>query len=87
MITFVQDRLGHDYRYAIDSKKIQYELGWKPIYSFEDGIKETILWYLNNKIGGKSYNLIGNKRVRWNVITTVLVTGAQGQLGKDLVDY
>ena len=45
LITFVQDRLGHDYRYAIDSKKIQNELGWKPIYSFEDGIKETLLWY------------------------------------------
>lgn len=45
LITFVQDRLGHDYRYAIDSKKIQNELGWKPIYSFEDGIKEALLWY------------------------------------------
>ena len=45
LITFVQDRLGHDYRYAIDSNKIQNELGWKPIYSFEDGIKETLLWY------------------------------------------
>ena len=45
LITFVQDRLGHDYRYAIDSRKIQHELGWKPIYSFEEGIKETISWY------------------------------------------
>ena len=43
LITFVPDRLGHDYRYAIDSSKIQNELGWKPIYSFEDGIKETII--------------------------------------------
>ena len=48
LITFVQDRLGHDYRYAIDSRKIQNELGWKPIYSFEAGIKETISWYLNH---------------------------------------
>ena len=45
LLTFVPDRLGHDYRYAIDSKKIQNELGWKPIYSFEEGIKETISWY------------------------------------------
>ena len=45
LITFVPDRLGHDYRYAIDSRKIQNELGWKPKYSFEDGIKETISWY------------------------------------------
>ena len=49
LITFVQDRLGHDYRYAIDSRKIQNELGWKPIYSFEEGIKETILWYQNHE--------------------------------------
>ena len=48
LITFVPDRLGHDYRYAIDSSKIQSELGWKPIYSFEEGIKETISWYLKN---------------------------------------
>lgn len=49
MITFVPDRLGHDYRYAIDSKKIQTTLGWKPMYSFENGIKETILWYQSNQ--------------------------------------
>lgn len=48
LISFVQDRLGHDFRYAIDSEKIQRELGWKPIYSFEEGIKETISWYLKN---------------------------------------
>ena len=48
LITFVPDRLGHDYRYAIDSSKIQSELGWKPNYSFEEGIKETISWYLKN---------------------------------------
>ena len=49
LITFVEDRLGHDRRYAIDSTKIQSELGWKPKYSFEAGIKETIEWYLNNR--------------------------------------
>ncbi len=47
LITFVNDRLGHDKRYAIDSSKIQKKLGWKPKYSFETGIKETIDWYLN----------------------------------------
>ncbi|MFK9094782.1 dTDP-glucose 4,6-dehydratase [Bacillus salipaludis] len=45
LIAFVPDRLGHDYRYAIDSKKIQNELGWKPNYSFHDGLTETISWY------------------------------------------
>lgn len=48
LIEFVTDRLGHDRRYAIDSTKIQTDLGWKPKYTFETGIKETISWYLNN---------------------------------------
>ncbi len=45
LITYVQDRLGHDRRYAIDNTKITTELGWEPEYTFEDGIKETIEWY------------------------------------------
>ncbi|WP_305514235.1 dTDP-glucose 4,6-dehydratase [Methanobrevibacter sp. V14] len=49
LIEFVSDRLGHDRRYAIDSSKIQQELGWVPEYSFELGIKETIQWYLDNQ--------------------------------------
>lgn len=48
LITYVNDRPGHDRRYAIDNKKIKKELGWKPVYTFERGIKETIDWYLNN---------------------------------------
>ncbi len=49
LINFVTDRLGHDRRYAIDSTKIQSELGWKPKYTFETGIAETIKWYLDNR--------------------------------------
>ena len=49
LIHFVKDRLGHDRRYAIDSSKIQNELGWTPKYTFETGIAETIQWYLDNK--------------------------------------
>ncbi len=49
LITFVKDRLGHDRRYAIDSSKMQKELGWKPKYTFETGIAETIGWYLDNR--------------------------------------
>ncbi|WP_422658503.1 dTDP-glucose 4,6-dehydratase [Paenibacillus sp. EC2-1] len=49
LITFVEDRLGHDRRYGIDPTKITEELGWKPKHNFETGIKETIQWYLNNK--------------------------------------
>jgi dTDP-glucose 4,6-dehydratase len=48
LITYISDRLGHDRRYAIDNTKITAELGWKPSHTFEEGIKETIEWYLNN---------------------------------------
>ena len=50
LITYVTDRKGHDLRYAIDPTKISNELGWLPRVMFEDGIKNTIDWYLNNKI-------------------------------------
>lgn len=49
LITFVEDRKGHDMRYAIDPTKIHNDLGWLPETKFEDGIKKTIDWYLNNK--------------------------------------
>ncbi|WP_057434974.1 dTDP-glucose 4,6-dehydratase [Pseudomonas syringae group genomosp. 3] len=48
LITYVQDRPGHDLRYAIDASKIQRELGWVPEESFESGIRETVQWYLDN---------------------------------------
>lgn len=48
-IEYVKDRLGHDRRYAIDSTKIKTELGWQPSLTFEEGIKITIDWYLNNQ--------------------------------------
>ena len=50
LITYVTDRPGHDLRYAIDSKKVEKELGWKRTYQFDEGIKETIDWYVNNQI-------------------------------------
>ena len=49
LITFVTDRAGHDLRYAIDASKIEKELGWTPDYTFEQGLAETVDWYLNNK--------------------------------------
>jgi dTDP-glucose 4,6-dehydratase len=49
LITFVTDRAGHDLRYAIDSSKIQHELGWKPEHNFESGLNETVDWYLENE--------------------------------------
>ncbi len=49
LIRYVADRLGHDRRYAIDNTKITSELGWEPQYTFEQGMEETIAWYLENK--------------------------------------
>ena len=49
LIEFVTDRKGHDLRYAIDSTKVERELGWTRTHTFEDGIKETIDWYVNNQ--------------------------------------
>ncbi len=48
-VEYVQDRLGHDRRYAIDATKIKKELNWQPTYKFEDAIIKTIQWYINNK--------------------------------------
>ena len=50
LITFVKDRAGHDLRYAIDSSKLQNELGWKPSLQFEEGLEKTVDWYLQNDV-------------------------------------
>ncbi len=75
LIKFVKDRPGHDRRYAIDNAKITTQLGWEPTYSFEQGIEETIKWYLDNRqwvediVSGdyekyydKMYGKTGNKK-------------------------
>ena len=49
LITFVEDRPGHDRRYAIDASKIKAELGWQPEHDFESGLRKTVEWYLENK--------------------------------------
>lgn len=49
LVTYVKDRAGHDLRYAIDSSKLQRELGWKPSVTFEEGLSKTIDWYLGNQ--------------------------------------
>ena len=60
LIKFVKDRPGHDKRYAIDSSKIQKKLGWYPKFSFENGIRKTVLWYKENI--SWSNNLVFNKK-------------------------
>ena len=49
LITFVPDRPGHDFRYAIDFAKLNSELGWSPGYSFEQGLEATVTWYIENR--------------------------------------
>ncbi len=49
LITFVTDRAGHDFRYAIDSSRLQRELGWKPCMEFDEGFEKTVDWYLENR--------------------------------------
>ena len=49
LVTFVKDRPGHDRRYAIDAGKIQRDLGWMPAHKFEEGIRETVRWYIDNQ--------------------------------------
>ncbi len=49
LITYVEDRAGHDLRYAIDASKLQCELGWEPSLQFEEGIEKTVQWYLDNQ--------------------------------------
>lgn len=49
LITYVTDRAGHDLRYAIDSSKLRRELGWEPAFRFEEGIEQTVRWYLENR--------------------------------------
>ena len=50
LVSFVTDRPGHDFRYAIDSSRIEAELGWRPVHNFESGLQETVRWYLENTV-------------------------------------
>jgi len=58
LIDFVNDRPGHDFRYAIDPEKIEHDLGWKAEENFEEGLKKTVMWYLENK----SWQHLSNSR-------------------------
>ena len=66
-IIFVDDRPGHDFRYAIDASKIEVELGWKPKESFETGIKKTISWYLDNQFWWEKIQKMEYKQERLGI--------------------
>ena len=62
LISFVDDRPGHDFRYSINFEKIKNDIGWEPLDNFEQNLEQTVLWYLNNtdwwkKIINKEYDL------------------------------
>jgi dTDP-glucose 4,6-dehydratase len=59
LIEFTKDRLGHDYRYSLNSDKIKEQIGWKASVRFDDGIEKTVKWYLDNMewVKGKLNNL------------------------------
>lgn len=63
LISFVKDRPGHDRRYAIDARKIESELGWRPKESFETGIRRTVKWYLDNQ--GWAENVLSGEYQKW----------------------
>ena len=68
LITFVKDRPGHDFRYAIDAGKIRNDLGWSPNESFETGIRKTIHWYLDNQNWWKTIQDNNYRQERLGVI-------------------
>ncbi|MGB0506281.1 MAG: dTDP-glucose 4,6-dehydratase [Pikeienuella sp.] len=64
LIEFVTDRPGHDFRYAIDATKIQTKLGWKPSVDLDEGLRKTVLWYLDNEYWWRAIQQRGHKQQR-----------------------
>ena len=58
LMKYVKDRPGHDFRYSLDATKIENKLKWEPKYTFENGVKETVLWYVNNKSWWKKLSYV-----------------------------
>lgn len=65
LMHFIKDRPGHDFRYSLNADKIRKELGWKPIHDFEDGLKYTICWYLENKEWQKNISAKYTTSIPW----------------------
>jgi dTDP-4-dehydrorhamnose reductase len=87
LITYVKDRPGHDRRYAIDARKIERELGWRPAETFDTGIRKTVQWYLANQPTGwptcrAALPRLGQQAVRRAM--KILLLGKNGQVGWEL---
>jgi hypothetical protein len=83
LITFVEDRPGHDRRYAIDAGKIERELGWTPEETFESGMEKTVRWYLENRewcedVLSAATGRSGWARQRWAVLKGIVLAGGSG---------
>ena len=79
---------GHDRRYAIDARKIERELGWRPAETFESGIRKTVQWYLDNPTGSRMCNPApigpGLRRITRTQLMKILLFGKNGQVGWEL---
>ncbi len=90
LITHVTDRPGHDRRYAIDARKIERELGWRPAETFETGIRKTVQWYLDhpewvaNVQSGAYREWVGKNYASRTVALKILLFGKNGQVGWEL---
>ena len=90
LVTFVDDRPGHDFRYAMDISKIERELGWRPSRDFETGLRQTVAWFLENEAWWRPLlSRFGRERLgaparRGHDAMRVLVFGSSGQIGSEL---
>ena len=69
LITYVPDRPGHDKRYAIDASKIERELGWRPLETFQSGLRRTVQWYLENEAWWRDVQSGGYRQERLGLVT------------------
>ena len=83
--TFVMDRPGHDFRYGIDTTKIQFELGWAPSHTFESGLRRTIQWYVDNRQWCEVVTKQSYQRQRLGLSDTTSQLTFMGQLSVKLV--
>ena len=86
LIKFVDDRPGHDHRYAMDSSKIREELGWAPRETFESGLARTVRWYIDNRSWWERIRSGSYRGERLGLVSSILHLGAGGQLGRHVAE-